>query len=147
VRPCGLGARDTLRLEAGMNLYGQDMDETTSPLESGLGWTVDMNTPRDFVGRGALEKQPPARQLVGLVLRESKSGVLRSHQPVHTAQGDGETTSGTYSPTLAVSIALARVPVGVGVGDVVQVAIRDKRLDARVVKLPFARNGKALVQP
>jgi aminomethyltransferase len=145
VRPCGLGARDTLRLEAGMNLYGQDMDDSTSPLESGLAWTVDLGSPRDFVGKSALVAHPPARQMVGLVLLD-KGGVLRSHQTVHTAQGAGETTSGTFAPTLGASIALARVPNGVAPGDVVEVAIRDKRLNARVVKPPFARNGKVVVQ-
>ncbi|MEO7761355.1 MAG: glycine cleavage system aminomethyltransferase GcvT [Casimicrobiaceae bacterium] len=145
VRPCGLGARDTLRLEAGMNLYGQDMDETTSPLESGLGWTVEMASPRDFVGKIALLAKPVTKQMVGLLLLD-KGGILRAHQLVHTAHDDGEITSGTFSPTLGQSIALARVPSGVVVGDIVEVAIRDKRLQARVVKLPFARNGKALVQ-
>lgn len=143
VKPCGLGARDTLRLEAGMNLFGQDMDEKVTPLESGLAWTVDLKSERDFIGKDALLRLPVARQLVGLVLAER--GVLRSHQKVHTAQGEGEVTSGTFSPTLNVGIALARVPVGVQVGDTVEVAIRDKKLRARVVKYPFVRNGKALV--
>jgi glycine cleavage system T protein (aminomethyltransferase) len=145
VRPCGLGARDTLRLEAGMNLYGQDMDESTTPLESGLGWTVDLVSPRDFVGKAALVANPAQRQLVGLLLTD-KGGILRAHQAVHTKTGEGETTSGTFSPTLSQSIALARVPKDIAVGDTVEVAVRDKRLRARVVKLPFARNGKALVQ-
>ena len=144
VRPCGLGARDTLRLEAGMNLYGQDMDETVNPLESGLAWTVDLASPRDFVGKAALVAAPPARQLTGLVLVD-KGGVLRAHQAVHAAQGTGEITSGTFSPTLNQSIALARLPIGVAPGDSVRVAIRDKQLAARVVKPPFARHGKALV--
>ena len=144
VRPAGLGARDTLRLEAGMNLYGQDMSEEVSPLESGLAWTVDLASPRDFVGKSALVAKPAARQLVGLVL-DAGGGVLRAHQAVHTAHGDGETTSGTFSPTLGRSIALARVPAGVVPGDRVDVAVRDKRLAARVVKPPFVRNGKALV--
>jgi aminomethyltransferase len=144
VRPCGLGARDTLRLEAGMNLYGQDMDETTSPLESGLAWTVDLASARDFVGKTALAAAPPTKRQVGLVL-EGAGGVLRAHQKVLTSQGDGETTSGTFSPTLGRSIALARVPAGVAVGDVVEVEVRDRRLSARVVKPPFVRNGKALV--
>jgi aminomethyltransferase len=144
VRPCGLGARDTLRLEAGMNLYGQDMDESTTPLESGLSWTVDLGSPRDFVGKTALAAHPAQRQLVGLLLID-KGGVLRGHQTVHTKAGDGETTSGTFSPTLGQSIGLARLPNDVAIGDTVDVAIRDKRLQARVVKLPFARHGKALV--
>jgi aminomethyltransferase len=143
VRPCGLGARDTLRLEAGMNLYGQDMDATVSPLESGLAWTVDLASPRDFVGRAALEAQAARRRQVGLVL--DGGGVLRAHQTVHTASGEGEVTSGTFSPTLARSIALARVPVGVAPGAAVEVDVRGKRLAARVVKPPFVRNGKVLV--
>ena len=139
--PCGLGARDTLRLEAGMNLYGQDMDETVGPLESGLAWTVDLKSKRDFIGKAALLANPPARKLVGLVLLDR--GVLRSHQKVQTAHGEGEITSGSFSPTLNQSIALARVPKDVQIGDQVQVAIRDKMLGAKVVKYPFARNGKS----
>ncbi|MEP7182867.1 MAG: glycine cleavage system aminomethyltransferase GcvT, partial [Betaproteobacteria bacterium] len=146
VRPAGLGARDTLRLEAGMNLYGQDMDETVSPLESGLAWTVDLASPRDFVGKAALVAHPPQRQLTGLLLLD-KGGVLRAHQAVRTARGDGEITSGTFSPTLGQSIALARLPAGVVAGDTVTVVIRDKELAARVMKPPFARNGKSLVAP
>jgi aminomethyltransferase len=142
VEPCGLGARDTLRLEAGMNLYGQDMDESVNPLESGLAWTVDLKSERDFIGKAALLANPPARKLVGLVLLDR--GVLRGHQKVHTAHGEGEITSGSFSPTLNQSIALARVPKEVQVGDEVQVAIRDKMLAAKVVKYPFARNGKAV---
>ena len=145
VRPCGLGARDTLRLEAGMNLYGQDMDDGANPLESGLGWTIDQVSPRDFVGKTALSQRPPKRQLTGLLLTD-KGGVLRGHQKVHTPQGDGEITSGSFSPTLGQSIALARVPLGVAPGEVVEVEIRDKRLKARVVKPPFARHGKSLVK-
>jgi aminomethyltransferase len=144
VRRCGLGARDTLRLEAGMNLYGQDMDESVNPLESGLAWTVDLASPRDFVGKAALVAHPPQRNLLGLVLTD-RGGVLRAHQAVHTAHGDGEITSGTFSPTLKESIALARLPAAVSPGDTVRVAIRDKSLAARVVKPPFARNGKALI--
>jgi aminomethyltransferase len=143
VKPIGLGARDTLRLEAGMNLYGQDMDETINPLEAGMAWTVDLKSERDFVGKAALLANPPTRKLVGLVLLDR--GVLRGHQKVQTAHGDGEITSGSFSPTLEKSIALARVPNGVNIGDTVQVAIRDKMLSAQVVKYPFARNGKGLV--
>jgi len=144
VRPAGLGARDTLRLEAGMNLYGQDMDENVSPLESGLAWTVDLASPRDFVGKAALVANPVHEQLAGLIL-QGAGGVLRAHQKVHTSRGDGEITSGTFSPTLGLSIALARLPAGVPAGEVVSVAVRDKSLAARVVKPPFARHGKALV--
>jgi len=141
VRPCGLGARDTLRLEAGLNLYGQDMDETTSPLESGLGWTVDRSTGREFVGRAALA--PPARALVGLALLDP--GVLRARQPVHTAHGPGETTSGSYAPTLERSVALARVPIAVKLGDPAEVEIRGRRLRALVVPLPFVRDGRSRI--
>jgi aminomethyltransferase len=142
VAPIGLGARDTLRLEAGMNLYGQDMDENVGPLESGLGWTVDLKSERDFIGRAALLAHPPKQKLAGLILLER--GVLRGHQKVVTAHGDGEITSGSFAPTLEKSIALARVPNGVQVGDTVQVEIRDKLLEAKVVKYPFARNGKVV---
>jgi len=141
VRPCGLGARDTLRLEAGMSLYGQDMDETTSPLESGLAWTVEMRGGRDFVGRSALAA--PSRALRGLVLLDP--GVLRAHQPVHTAHGTGQTTSGSFAPTLGRSIALARVPAGVAAGDPVEVEVRGKRLRAIAVAPPFVRDGKSLI--
>jgi len=144
VKPIGLGARDTLRLEAGMNLYGQDMDETVNPLESGLDWTVDLKSERDFIGKAALLANPPKRKLVGLVLLDR--GVLRGHQAVHTDHGEGEITSGSFSPTLNQSIALARVPKEVQIGDTVQVAIRDKMLAAKVVKYPFARNGKDLIE-
>ncbi|MDD5248253.1 MAG: glycine cleavage system aminomethyltransferase GcvT [Rhodocyclaceae bacterium] len=144
VKPIGLGARDTLRLEAGMNLYGLDMDESQNPLESGLTWTVDLkDAGRDFIGRKALAALTPTRQFVGLLLLDR--GVLRSHQKVFTPQGEGETTSGSFAPTLNQSVALARVPVGVAVGDIVEVVIRDKRLQAKVVKPTFARHGKALI--
>jgi len=143
VKPIGLGARDTLRLEAGMNLYGQDMDETTNPLEAGLAWTVDLKSERDFIGKAALLNNPPSYKLVGLVLQDR--GVLRGHQKVHTDHGDGEITSGSFSPTLEKSIALARVPVTVQIGEQVKVSIRDKMLAAKVVKYPFARNGKGLI--
>jgi aminomethyltransferase len=144
VAPIGLGARDTLRLEAGMNLYGQDMDETQNPLESGLAWTVDMrDADRNFIGRKALEALKPTRQFVGLLLLDR--GVLRAHQKVVTPKGDGETTSGSFAPTLNQSIALARLPAGIGMGETVEVEIRDKRLRAKVVKPSFARHGKALI--
>lgn len=142
VRPCGLGARDTLRLEAGMNLYGQDMDETVTPLESALGWTVAMKDDRAFIGRDALELQQAAgvpRKLVGLVLEGR--GVLRPGQPVITDAGPGVTTSGGFSPTLQRAIALARVPAEAGQD--CQVEIRGKALPARSVRPPFVRNGKA----
>ena len=147
VLPCGLGARDTLRLEAGMNLYGQDMNEDTSPLISGLGWTIAWE-PRDrnFIGRDVIEPEHnngPTQRLVGLVLEEK--GVLRSHQKVVLAGvGEGETTSGSFSPTMGKAIALARVPVGEAAD--VGVEIRNKVLKARIVKPPFVRNGKAVIE-
>ena len=146
VAPIGLGARDTLRLEAGMNLYGSDMDETTSPLESGLAWTVAFEpVDRKFIGREALEKQKAkgvSRKLVGLLL-EGK-GVLRGHQKVVCeGAGDGEITSGGFSPTLNRSVALARVPKKAETGSRCQVEMRGRMLDVRVVKYPFVRNGKS----
>jgi aminomethyltransferase len=147
VKPCGLGARDTLRLEAGMNLYGQDMDEDISPYEAGLKWTVDLKDPaRDFIGKAALEgkhARPVRNQFAGLLLLDR--GVLRAHQKIITPQGEGEITSGTFSPSLNQSIALARLPAGVAIGSEVEVEIRDKRLKARVVKPSFVRNGKPLI--
>ena len=143
VKPAGLGARDTLRLEAGMNLYGQDMDETVNPLNAGLAWTIDLVAERDFVGKKALQDQGQTQQFLGLILRE-KGGILRAHQKVVTPHGDGEITSGTFSPTMQEAIALARLPMGVAIGDTVHVQIRDKQLAASVVKLPFVRNGKVL---
>ena len=145
VRPCGLGARDTLRLEAGMNLYGSDMTETTSPLISGLGWTIAWEpVERDFIGREQLQKQRDngvAQKLVGLVLEDK--GILRGHQKVVVeGVGEGETTSGTFSPTLKRSIAFARVPRETG--DHCQVEIRGRLLNARVVKPVFVRDGKAV---
>lgn len=143
-RPCGLGARDTLRLEAGLNLYGQDMDTTVTPPECGLGWTVDRAASRDFIGKSALALRTAACTMLGLVL-DGGGGVLRPHQKVLSAHGAGMVTSGTYSPTLQASIALARLPVANRPGDSVQVAIRDKQLVVRVVKPPFVRRGKILV--
>jgi len=139
----GLGARDTLRLEAGLNLYGQDMDESVTPFESGLTWTVDLRAERDFIGKAALLARPRNGQLVGLVLLER--GVMRAHQPVRGQGGDGQVTSGGFSPTLNRSIALARMPASIVAGDAVEVRVRDKWLRARVVKPPFVRNGKILV--
>jgi len=143
VKPCGLGARDTLRLEAGMNLYGSDMTEETSPLISGLGWTIAWQPEdRDFIGRAAIsqEKEQGVKQkIVGLILEER--GVLRGHQKVLVENmGEGEITSGTFSPTLKQSIALARVPAETG--ESCQVDIRGKLLNARVVKPVFVRDGK-----
>ncbi|MDI9819546.1 MULTISPECIES: glycine cleavage system aminomethyltransferase GcvT [unclassified Legionella] len=145
IKPCGLAARDTLRLEAGMLLYGQDMDESTTPLESGLEWTVKWQPQdRDFIGMGALlsQKQHGAkRKLIGLTL-EGK-GIMRPGQRVIVEGGEeGIITSGTYSPTLAQSIALARVPVATG--DQVLVDIRGKLMPARVGKPRFVKRGKVL---
>lgn len=147
IKPCGLGARDTLRLEAGMNLYGNDMDETQSPLESGLSWTVDFsNEARQFNGRSSLEKQKEQGlkyKFVGLILKDK--GILRAHQAVlvEGSSLQGELTSGTFSPTMQKSIGFARVPIEAS--ETCQVAIRKKQLDAQIVKLPFVRQGKILV--
>jgi aminomethyltransferase len=126
-----------------MNLYGQDMDATVSPLDAGLAWTVDLKSERDFVGKVALEKQGQKQQFVGLLLLEG-GGVLRAHQTVQTQAGHGEITSGTFSPTMQKSIAFARVPMGVRMGDEVLVTVRDKQIPARVGRLPFVRNGKVV---
>ncbi|MCU7851271.1 MAG: glycine cleavage system aminomethyltransferase GcvT [Candidatus Thiodiazotropha sp. (ex Monitilora ramsayi)] len=144
VAPCGLGARDTLRLEAGMNLYGADMDEETSPLESGLGWTIAWEPEdRDFIGRSVLQaqrKDPEKQRFIGLVL--TGRGVLRNHLKLF--DGDepvGEITSGGFAPTLERSIAFARVKPGIG--ETCEVEIRGKRVSAQVVKPPFVRHGKS----
>ncbi|MGI5012121.1 MAG: glycine cleavage system aminomethyltransferase GcvT [Janthinobacterium lividum] len=144
IKPAGLGARDTLRLEAGMNLYGQDMDDNINPLNAGLAWTIDLVSERDFIGKAALQAKGQNANFVGLILRE-KGGILRAHQKVIAASGNaGEITSGTFSPSMQQAIALARVPMDVAIGDTVHVEIRDKKLAASVVKLPFVRNGKVL---
>lgn len=146
VPPIGLGARDTLRLEAGMNLYGQDMDEQTSPLEANMGWTIAWEpAERNFIGRASLEAQrtrPDLNKLVGLVLEER--GVLRAHQPVEVSGvGSGEITSGSFSPTMGKSIALARVPAATA--DRAAVEIRGKSYPVRVVQPNFVRHGQILV--
>jgi aminomethyltransferase len=143
VAPAGLGARDTLRLEAGMKLYGQDMDESVTPLECGLGWTVDLAEGRSFVGERALRGAPARFAALGLVLLDR--GVLRPHQEVLTPLGAGFTTSGSFSPTLQVSIAFARLPPGMQEGAQVQVKVRDKWLQARTVKSAFVRRGRSLL--
>jgi aminomethyltransferase len=132
-----------LRLEAGMNLYGQDMDESVTPFEAGLSWTVDLSTSREFIGRNALTSRPQRWQMIGLLLLDK--GVMRGHQSVRTPAGDGMLTSGTFSPTLGRSIALARVPLGVQLGQLIEVQIRDKWLSAKVVKYPFVRKGAPLI--
>ena len=144
VRPAGLGARDTLRLEAGLNLYGQDMNETTSPYVSNIGWTVAWEpVARGFIGRHALqaERAAPMEKLTGIILEEK--GVLRHDQSVETDAGPGVVTSGTYSPTMQRSIGLARVPAKAG--DDCSVEIRGSLKRARLVKPPFVRKGKILV--
>jgi len=143
VAAAGLAARDTLRLEAGMNLYGQDMDESITPFECGLAWTVDFSNPRDFIGRRALEQNPRRFGFLGLLLNDR--GVMRAHQVVRTDEGAGEITSGGFSPTMNRSIALARVPPAIGAGARAQVEVRGNALDAVVVKPPFVRQGRILV--
>ena len=141
VAPAGLGARDTLRLEAGMNLYGQDMEEDITPWEAGLAWTVSLDEGRDFIGRKALEKQKAdgvKRVMVGLIMDDK--GVLRHGQRVATPAGDGEILSGGFSPTIGKSIAFARVPAGSDQG--LQADIRGRLLPVRVVKYPFVRDGQ-----
>ena len=140
VKPCGLGARDTLRLEAGMNLYGHEMDDHTSPLVANMGWTIAWEpASRDFIGRAALEEQKEhiGQRLVGLILRER--GVLRAGQQLRTSAGEGIITSGTFSPTLKLSIAMARVPIGCG--NTAEVDIRGQWLPVELVSLPFVKLG------
>jgi len=145
VGPCGLGARDTLRLEAGLALYGHEMDPTVSPLEAGLDWTIAWDPPeRAFIGRQALEKQRSEgvhRRLEGLAL--AGKGVVREGYRVVTPQGDGEVTSGGYGPTLGQSIALARLPVETS-GDC-EIVIRNRHVPARITGYPFVRKGRVLV--
>ena len=147
VKPSGLGARDTLRLEAGMNLYGQDMDETISPWEAGMGWTLALGDDRDFIGKAALVEQKAKGieyKLVGLVLETR--GVMRAHQKIIFTASDkqGEITSGTFSPTLQQSIAMARVPADAG--SECAVDMRGKAVPVRMVKMPFVRNGKKVYE-
>lgn len=142
-KPCGLGARDTLRLEAGLNLHGSDMDITTTPLESNLAWTIAWDPiDRNFMGRHALIKHQKnlTRKLVGLVLEE-QGRILRKHQKIISSQGEGEITSGGYSPTLGSSIALARIPYEHNENDC-DVIIGSKQYSARIIKPPFIRKGK-----
>jgi aminomethyltransferase len=152
VAPAGLGARDTLRLEAGMNLYGNEMDDSVSPLDAGMGWTIAWEpSDRDFIGRTALEAQKAdgiKTKLVGIVLETR--GVMRSHQKV-VVEGlgegvscEGEITSGTFSPTLQHSIAMARVPYDTG--SECNIEMRGKLIPARIVKMPFVRNGKKIFE-
>jgi aminomethyltransferase len=142
VKPAGLGARDTLRLEAGMNLYGQDMDEGVLPFEAALAWTLALDGDRDFIGRAALLAARQAgvpREMIGLVMDDK--GVLRHGQKVLSDRGEGEILSGSFSPTLGKSIAFARVPAGAG--DSLRVDIRGREVPVRIVKFPFVRDGNA----
>lgn len=143
IKPCGLGARDTLRMEAGMNLYGNDMTDDVSPLEAGMGWTVDLKDEnREFVGKTALinlKNSGVKNKQVGLLL-ETK-GVMRAGMEVVTDKGNGITTSGVFSPSLNQSIAIARVPTDF-TGNTAKVIMRGKEVDVRVLKLPFVRHGK-----
>jgi len=146
VTPCGLGARDTLRLEAGMSLYGQDMDESVTPLQCGLGWSVAWEPPeRAFNGRAALQKQRDdgvAEKVVGLVL--DQRNVLRSGYQVFSADDEllGVLTSGTFSPTICKPIGMARVSKDIGTQAMVE--IRGRKIPARVVKPVFVRRGQIM---
>lgn len=140
VQPCGLGARDTLRLESGMALYGNDLDEIHTPLESGLKWTVSLKGEREFIGRNALDPSSN-KNLIGLILQDR--GVLRSHQAVFLQDNEiGEVTSGSFSPTLQQSIALARVNCALEIGQQVQIQIRNKLLNATVARYPFVKDNQ-----
>lgn len=143
VQPCGLGARDTLRLEAGMALYGNDLDESHSPYESGIGWSVSMQDERDFIGKQALQN-PPQHKMVGLIMLDR--GVLRSHQPVLLGdQQIGEVTSGTFSPSLEKSIALARISNAhqLELGTELEIEVRQRRSRVKIARFPFFKNGKS----
>jgi aminomethyltransferase len=145
--PCGLGARDTLRLEAAMALYGQDIDDSTSPLEAGLGWLVHLDTKGDFIGRSVLEQQKAQgvkRRLVGLQM-QGRNIARHAYQVLHEGKIIGEITSGTLSPTLGYPIALAYVPTELSsVGQTLNVDIRGKTYPAVVVKRPFYRSKSRL---
>lgn len=147
IKPCGFVARDSLRLEAGMRLYGADMDEETSPIEAGISWSVDWDPfERDFIGRKNLEQLKThgvTHKLFGLILEKEK-GILRAHQKIITEHGEGEITSGGFSPTLDCSIALAKLPVKVKIGDHCQVIIRNKEVDCTITKSVFARKGRKI---
>ncbi|WP_019627089.1 glycine cleavage system aminomethyltransferase GcvT [Thioalkalivibrio sp. ALJT] len=147
VNPIGLGARDTLRLEAGMNLYGTDMDDRTNPLTANLGWTIALkDAERDFIGRRAIEQwkaEGVPERMVGLVLEGR--GVLRGGTRIETPVGDGVVTSGSFSPSLGVSIAFARIPAAVDAAEL-QADIRGRKLPVRVVKPVFVRNGEPQVE-
>jgi aminomethyltransferase len=150
VIPCGLGARDTLRLESGMPLYGNELDRSTNPFEAGLGRVVKLDKPGDFVGRAALERvarEGIAKRLVGLIV--TGRGIARHGHPVFAAdRATGVVTSGTHSPTLGVAIAMAYVAPGDGEpGTILDVEIRDQRVSAEVVPLPFYKRATNLTTP
>lgn len=139
--PCGLAARDTLRLEAGLVLYGQEASEDVTPYEAGIGQTVDCSDPaRDFIGRAALARRASRWQLLGL--RCLERAVPRSRMKVRCAHGEGEVTSGIFSPTLGEPIALARLPLAAAPGEAASIEVRGRWLAARIEKLPFVRYGK-----
>lgn len=143
VVPCGLGARDTLRLEAAMALYGQDINETTTPLEAGLGWVVHLDTKGDFIGRSVLEQQKVngvEKRLVGIEM-QGRYIARHGYTVIYDNQVVGEITSGTLSPTLGKAIALAYVPRKLGkIGQQLEVEIRGKSYLGVVVKKPFYRS-------
>ncbi|MGL5062494.1 MAG: glycine cleavage system aminomethyltransferase GcvT [Microcoleus sp.] len=145
VVPCGLGARDTLRLEAAMALYGQDIDYTTTPLEAGLNWVVHLDTKGYFIGRGVLEQQKTngiAKRLVGLEM-EGRHIARHGYPVIFEGETVGEVTSGTLSPTLNRAIALAFVPAKLAkIGTNLEIEIRGKNHPAKVVKKPFYRSAK-----
>lgn len=142
IQPCGLGARDTLRLEAGLNLYGQDMDESVTPYESNLSWTVSLDDEaRNFIGKEALQKQKHEgikQKLVGIVIKD-RAVIRHGCKVLVESAGEGIVTSGTYSPSLSLSIGLARVPTAAEA--YCQVEIRNKMFTADIVKPPFIHNG------
>ncbi|WER50958.1 glycine cleavage system aminomethyltransferase GcvT [Cupriavidus sp. WKF15] len=147
VPAAGLDAWETLRLEAGMHLHGRDMDPQTSPLDVGLGWTVDLGTGREFVGKAALRARRQDWQFVGLAF-EGSAAVARTQSPVMSLEGDviGKVTSGTYSPTLRIAIALALVTPDIKFGSYVSVEVYNKRISAKVVRPPFVRDGSSVQQ-
>lgn len=144
IKPCGLGARDTLRLEAGFNLYGNEMNEQTTPLETNLIWSVDFkDNNRKFIGKESLKKQLKLgvkNQLKGMIL--TTKGVLRNNQEVFTNKGIGKVTSGSFSPTLNKAIAFVSVPTAAD--SAVEVKLRAEKVKAKLIKMPFYKNGKIL---
>lgn len=142
VTPCGVGARDSLRTEAGLRLHGRDLDASLSPLDAGLGWAVDMTDGRDFIGRQAMLARGQQWRFLGLQLLGK--GLLRDQQSVLTEHGPGQITSASYSPTLDAYIALARLPMGVAVGDLAHASLRGRPLPVRVMPPRFVHHGRIL---